>query len=753
MISVDDHPSIPKVIDAQSAPDFEYEKIQKGDKIGVGGEANVYRATVTENSETFEFALKEPRFEGTVQTEVFERFEEEAETWSGLDDHQNIVTVYGFGAKSIPWLALEYMDGGTLAERIDKIEFEEALWLAGRVAEGVRYGHRHGVAHLDLKPSNVLLRETPDGTWDYPKVSDWGLAKMLLERSESVEGLSPTYAAPEQFNADEYGRPDDITDIYQFGAVAYELLTGQPPFTGSPTEVMQSVLERDPAKLSEVNPDLPAEIDDIILKALTKDKDDRYDSILLFQKQLDQLFYDYATDLDVNVEPPESPDATLSINSSDDSSSGSKESREVQTTDEKTDQQRSKFASRRAILATVGLGAVGGGLFATQSPAVPISNLLNGGGSASSTTPSVGGAETLSRDSFEEIWGESYDSFVLAGETNFYLKDWVSEKEWGIMGLDYVSGDKVFETDVFDDNRYRKLWDSSSLELDSENLYVGTTWHSNDTAPNNAKLITVSRNDGSLQWEFETPPGGKHNRITHVQSASGNTVLFVADWNLNTPASLDSENPLIFALDKNTGEELWHTSHSSEHVFDISDIYVHGNEIFVTDGSVIDVLDIETGELKDRLAESGSPKFIISDGVLYNFDTSISAFKLSDKSTVWETEPPGAEISVAVGETESHIYAATNSNNIFEISKSTGEINWSTPVVGDIAEFPNALTISDSTIWASDHSGNVYVLDRGTGEQIFSLSDEQEQYYRPTTSIGDVIFVGGTSSRAYEKIT
>ena len=94
------------------------------------------------------------------------------------------------------------------------LAIEEALWLAGRIAEGIQQGHRHGVAHLDLKPSNVLLRDTPDGKFPYPKISDWGLAELLLDQSKGVEGLSPPHAAPEQFDTDEYGNTDNITDIY-----------------------------------------------------------------------------------------------------------------------------------------------------------------------------------------------------------------------------------------------------------------------------------------------------------------------------------------------------------------------------------------------------------------------------------------------------------------------------------------------------------------------------------------------------------
>lgn len=199
---------------------------------------------------------------------VVERFQRETVTWANLDDHGNVVTVYDSGIEPFPWIALEYMDGGTLDSKIGSCKVEEGLWLAGRIAEGIRHGHRHGVAHLDIKPSNILLRETPVGQWDYPKVSDWGLAKMLLEHSNSIEGFSPTYGAPEQFDAEAYGDPDDFTDIYRLGTVLYTLLAGEPPFSGSSRASLQGILQRDPDPPSTVNSDLPAAVDDIGLKAL-----------------------------------------------------------------------------------------------------------------------------------------------------------------------------------------------------------------------------------------------------------------------------------------------------------------------------------------------------------------------------------------------------------------------------------------------------------------------------------------------------
>jgi serine/threonine protein kinase len=183
---------------------------------------------------------------------------------------------------------MEYMDGGTLAERVGAMALPQALWTAIAVTKGVRHAHRRGAAHLDLKPENVLFRSMADGTWDVPKVGDWGLSKYLLDNPHSVEGLSPHYAAPEQFD-DDYGPADDITDVYQLGAVFYELFTGQPPFEGSATEVMRAVFENDPTPPSELA-DLPAELDDVLLTALATEREDRYDDIVYLRDSLADLY-------------------------------------------------------------------------------------------------------------------------------------------------------------------------------------------------------------------------------------------------------------------------------------------------------------------------------------------------------------------------------------------------------------------------------------------------------------------------------
>jgi cell division GTPase FtsZ/tRNA A-37 threonylcarbamoyl transferase component Bud32 len=265
-----------------------YDDLEPIEPIGRGGNADVFRARVTGTDDGPIVALKEPRTSGTLHRETVERLLEEAETWSKLDDHDHVVGVVDFGSDPLPWIAMEYMDGGNLAERLagEELPFAERRWVAIAVTRAVRQAHRRGVAHLDLKPENILFREV-EGAWDVPKVADWGLSKHLLEHSKSVDGLSPGYAAPEQFD-DEYGPTDDITDIYGLGAVLYELFTGRPPFEGSPMAVMRSIVTEEPTPPSEVA-DVPPAVDDALLPALSTRRNDRYEDIIRIRDALEGL--------------------------------------------------------------------------------------------------------------------------------------------------------------------------------------------------------------------------------------------------------------------------------------------------------------------------------------------------------------------------------------------------------------------------------------------------------------------------------
>jgi outer membrane protein assembly factor BamB len=263
--------------------DVEYDDIEKGKPLGSGGQGDVYRATV--DGVGGDFALKELRVTDPLGDREAVDVLAEAETWARLADHAHVVDVTDWGREPLPWILTEYVGGGHLGRRAGTLEFDQTVWTAVGITRAVRHAHRQGVAHFDLKPTNVLFKLV-DG-WDVPKVADWGLSRRLLTHSGTVEGFSPRYAAPEQVD-DAYGDPDERTDVYQLGALCYTLFTGQPPYRGQPASVVRDVVAEQPPAPTEVA-DVPPAVDEVVHTAMAKEKRDRYESVLYLRDDLTGL--------------------------------------------------------------------------------------------------------------------------------------------------------------------------------------------------------------------------------------------------------------------------------------------------------------------------------------------------------------------------------------------------------------------------------------------------------------------------------
>ena len=267
-----------------------YKPLDKG-PVGEGGFANVWR--VRRRSDGRVVALKVLR--SGVDEDVFLR---EVGAWSYMR-HPNVVRLYRAGVSPVPYLELEYIEGfmyngrrarslRDLLEARYRFGVEDALALIRRVGDALSYAHeKRDLLHLDVKPENILLTSS-----FVPKLTDWGLAKALGRgsRSTSVPGkayMTLQYSAPEQLDPGVGGK-GPWTDVYQLAAVAYELLAGKPPFTGSPMEVMKSILFDKPMPLHKVNPGVPKLVSDVIMKALEKDPRRRYRSMREFLEALEK---------------------------------------------------------------------------------------------------------------------------------------------------------------------------------------------------------------------------------------------------------------------------------------------------------------------------------------------------------------------------------------------------------------------------------------------------------------------------------
>jgi serine/threonine protein kinase len=254
-------------------------------ELGHGGMGVVYRARQISLNRIV--ALKMIRSGDLASSQDLARFRREAEAVARLK-HSNIVHIYEVGDDDgRPYLSLEYVEGGSLAQGIKGTPQPSRLAaeLVETLSRAVHAAHQCGIIHRDLKPSNVLL--TPDRV---PKITDFGLAKRLdddLGQTQTGAVLgTPSYMAPEQ----AAGRSREIgpaTDIYALGAILYELVTGRPPFLADSHEATrQLVMNDEPLPPRRLQPSLPRNLETICLKCLQKEPAKRYSSALVLAEDL-----------------------------------------------------------------------------------------------------------------------------------------------------------------------------------------------------------------------------------------------------------------------------------------------------------------------------------------------------------------------------------------------------------------------------------------------------------------------------------
>jgi serine/threonine protein kinase len=264
------------------------------EQLGQGGMARVYRAYDTRlKKDVAVKVIRREAFSPEVVERMLARFDQEAVSLARLT-HPNIIAIIDYDRfEDTSYLVMPYISGGTLKERIGKLEtsrqtmpLAEAARLLAPIARALDYAHRHEILHRDVKPGNILITESGE-----PMLTDFGIARILDADGTTLTGTgvgvgTPEYMAPEQW----LGRPEPASDQYGLGIILYELLTGRKPYSAdTPPGVMLKHVTEELPRPRQFAPDLPEAAEKVLYTALAKKPEKRYPSMAAFAAALEAL--------------------------------------------------------------------------------------------------------------------------------------------------------------------------------------------------------------------------------------------------------------------------------------------------------------------------------------------------------------------------------------------------------------------------------------------------------------------------------
>jgi serine/threonine protein kinase len=254
--------------------------------VGMGGMGVIYKALQEPLNRIVALKVLPPQL--SINDELSKRFEIEAKAISLLQ-HQNIVSIYEYGEdKGYRFFAMQFVDGENLSSRIQGKKImpaSEIIDISKQICRGLRYAHSQNVIHRDIKPQNILIDKE-----NVARLSDFGIAKIFSSSNITLTGVTvgtPEYMSPEQAEGENV---DTKSDIYSMGIVIYEMLTKRPPFlANNPVATAYKHVHEIPIPPSVKRRDTPKRLELIVLKALKKDKNERYESVDEMLEHLDSV--------------------------------------------------------------------------------------------------------------------------------------------------------------------------------------------------------------------------------------------------------------------------------------------------------------------------------------------------------------------------------------------------------------------------------------------------------------------------------
>ena len=258
------------------------------EEVGKGGMAVVYKAKCLVLNRYVAIKVLRPEFR--EDTDFIARFKAEAQSAGSLS-HPNIVSIYDVGQEGdLDYIVMEYVEGVTLKQYIDAkaiIPWKEAVDYAAQICSGLEHAHKKGIVHKDIKPHNIII--TREGTL---KITDFGIAKVMSTSTITTGGAagmgSVHYFSPEQARG---GYIDAKTDIYSLGILMYEMVTGRLPFEGdTAVAVAMQHIEKEPVPPCSLNKDIPQSLENVILRAMSKEQNMRYDTATKMMIDLKKVY-------------------------------------------------------------------------------------------------------------------------------------------------------------------------------------------------------------------------------------------------------------------------------------------------------------------------------------------------------------------------------------------------------------------------------------------------------------------------------